>query len=146
MKKEKSSSMPPVAERLYTLMKRSGVNKSGLARICEVTPQAAGKWFTTGNISKESALKIAEAFGVSLTWLLGDELSENSEPIEDDFNPTELSDRQKTLLKLFERLPESAKTNHIAALQEMVENYDSLFKELLKSRNIDEIMKTKKDN
>ncbi|PVZ84854.1 transcriptional regulator [Serratia sp. S1B] len=144
MKKEKSSTPPPLAERLNVLMKRSGVNKSGLARICEITPQAAGKWFTTGNISKESARKIAEAFGVSLTWLLGDESSESSIPVDDDYNPAELNDRHKALLRLFDRLPESEKDHHIAALQARVEDYDNLFKELLKSRNLNEIMQAKK--
>ncbi|AYN29972.1 transcriptional regulator [Buttiauxella sp. 3AFRM03] len=145
MKKEKTLTSPPLAERLNVLMKRSGVNKSGLARICEITPQAAGKWFTTGNISKESAIKIADSFGVSLAWLLGDETSENAAPVEDDYNPSELNDRHRALLKLFDRLPESEKDHHIEALRLTVDKYDKLFKELIKSRNIDEIIQAKKE-
>lgn len=144
MKKEKTSSSPPLADRLYQLMKRSGVNKSGLARICGITPQAAGKWFISGNISKESAIKISEAFGVSLSWLLDDESSVSDLPDEFNFTPEMLDDKQRHLLKLFSRLPESEKDTVISMLTGMVENYDKLFKELIKSRNIEEIMKVKK--
>ncbi|ENZ7758334.1 helix-turn-helix domain-containing protein [Klebsiella aerogenes] len=146
MNKEKISTRPLLAERLYTLMKRSGVNKSGLARICGVTPQAAGKWFITGNISKDSAIKIAEAFDVSLAWLLGDESVSSDLPSDYKYNPEMLDERHQTLLRLFDRLPESEKDSHIETLRAMVDNYDKLFKELLKNRNIEEIIQAKKDN
>lgn len=145
MKKEKTFATPPLADRLYLLMKRSGVNKSGLARICGISPQAAGKWFSTGNISKDSALKLANAFGVSLAWLLGDDPVDTELPEGYSYSPESLDDRHITLLKLFDRLPESEKDNHIDALRVMVENYDNLFKELLKNRNIEEIIQAKKD-
>ncbi|WP_439412138.1 helix-turn-helix domain-containing protein [Enterobacter ludwigii] len=144
MKDETNSKIPPLALRLQQLMKKTGVNKSGLARICSVTPQSVGKWFRTGSISKESAIKISEAFGVSLAWLLDDAEGDSDLVVEDDFLPAALTDRQKLLLKLFERLPESEKDNHIEGLKEMVENYDKLFDELLKSRNIKELSKTTK--
>lgn len=131
---------------MYQLMKKSGVNKSGLARICGVTPQSAGKWFKSGSISKDSAMKIADAFGVSLSWLLGDDPEMNSLPDDFNFTPEMLDERQRNLLKLFGRLPDSEKDNCIKMLAGMVENYDNLFKELIKSRNIEEIMKAKKEN
>lgn len=145
MKKETDDKIQPLAARLYQLMHKARVNKSALARICNVTPQSVGKWFKSGSISKESAKKIAEAFGVSLTWLLDDEVDAGEVLLEDDFQPLVLTKRQKLLIVLFERLPESAKDNHIAALQEIVNNYDSLFKELLKIRKLDEIIQAKKE-
>ncbi|MGH1473635.1 helix-turn-helix domain-containing protein [Yersinia proxima] len=138
MKEEKNYQEPPIAARLYQLMNKTGVNKSGLARICGISPQAAGRWFTKGKISKDSALKLSEAFGVSLSWLLSDE------PAGDDISivqPITLSDRQRELLNLFDRLPESDKDNHIEALRIKVENYDRLFNELLESRNLKELLK-----
>lgn len=144
MNKEKNLTSPPLADRLYVLMKRSGVNKSGLARICGITPQAAGKWFITGNISKDSAIKIAEAFGVSLSWLLGDETSDSSLPESYKYSPDAIDERQQTLLQLFDRLPESEKDKHIQSLKMMVDNYDKLFTELLKNRNLEEIIQAKK--
>lgn len=143
MNKEIDNKTPPLADRLHQLMKRSGVNKSGLARICGVTPQSAGKWFRSGSISKESAIKIADAFGVSLAWLLDDE-SENQLP-EKVQDPIQLDERKKLLLSLFDRLPESAKDSHIASLKDMVDNYDNLFNELLKNRNLGELIQAKKE-
>ncbi|EKN3488405.1 helix-turn-helix domain-containing protein [Yersinia enterocolitica] len=136
MKEEKSSLEPPIAARLYHLMNKTGVNKSGLARICGITPQAAGRWFTKGKISKDSALKLSEAFGVSLSWLLNDETDNPELPT---VSEVVLSERQRELLNLFDRLPESDKDNYIEALRTKVENYDRLFNELLKSRNIKEL-------
>lgn len=144
MNKEIDNKTPPLAGRLYQLMEKSGVNKSGLARICGVTPQSAGKWFKSGSISKDSAMKIADAFGVSLSWLLGDDPEMDSLPDDFNFTPEMLDDKQRLLLKLFSRLPESEKDTVINMLTGMVDNYDKLFKELIKSRNIEEIMKVKK--
>ncbi|AJI83240.1 putative DNA-binding protein [Yersinia enterocolitica] len=133
MKEEKNCQEPPIAARLYQIMNKTGVNKSGLARICGISPQAAGRWFTKGSISKDSALKLSEAFGVSLSWLLSDERDSDDCSI---FQPLVLSERQRELLNLFERLPESDKDNHIETLRIKVENYDRLFNELLESRNL----------
>lgn len=145
MNEETNKQNHPLADRLNRLMQQTGVNKSGLARICGVTPQSVGKWFKNGSISKESAMKIAEAFGVSLSWLLDDDALSSSEVVlEEEFQPLTITERQKMLLHLFERLPESEKDHHIEALRVMVDNYDKLFSELLKSRNIDEIIQAKK--
>ncbi|HHL2562176.1 TPA: helix-turn-helix domain-containing protein [Yersinia enterocolitica] len=133
MKEEKNCQEPPIAARLYQLMNKTGVNKSGLARICGISPQAAGRWFTKGNISKDSALKLSEAFGVPLSWLLSDETDNPELPTVPEIV---LSERQRELLNLFDRLPESDKDNYIESLRTKVENYDRLFNELLKSRNI----------
>lgn len=140
MKKEKKLHESPLATRLYQLMDKTGVNKSGLARVCGITPQSVGKWFQKGSISKDSAIKLSETFGVSLSWLLGE--GETSDLVlEEDFAPAALTETQKKLLELFERLPESEKKHHLAALQDTVENYDRLFDELLKSRKIKELRK-----
>jgi transcriptional regulator with XRE-family HTH domain len=143
MKNEKSTKNSPLADKLNVLMKRSGVNKSGLARICGITPQASAKWFITGNISKESAIKIAEAFNVSLEWLLGDEQETlSSERV--TYHTKELTDKHKLLLWLFDRLPENDKDRYIQSLKDDVDRYDGLFRELLKTRDIDDIIYPKK--
>lgn len=143
MTEEKNSNKPPIAGRLEALLKRSGMNKSALARICGVTPQSVGKWFRTGSISKESAIKIAEAFDVSLAWLLGENAEDADKVVDSGYQPESLSDQQKELLQLFSRLPEKDKELHLAGLRETVEGYDNLFKELIKTRNIDEILQAK---
>ncbi|NYA45764.1 helix-turn-helix domain-containing protein [Serratia fonticola] len=142
MKEENDSKEPAIATRLYQLMNKTGVNKSGLARICGVSPQAAGRWFTKGKMSKDSALKLSEAFGVSLTWLLSDD-GDSDDPSFDS-QPV-LSAKQKDLLSLFSRLPETEQENHLEALRYKVENFDKLFFEMLKNRNIKDIMEAKKE-
>lgn len=145
MSEETNKKIPLLAGRLQQLIDKTGVNKSGLARICGVTPQSVGKWFRTGSISKESAMKLSETFGVSLSWLLGDDGGGGEVVFDDDFKPVTLTEQQELLLMLFERLPDNAKAIHIATLKSKVEKYDNLFKQLLKSRNIEEIMEAKKN-
>ncbi|CNC10170.1 putative DNA-binding protein [Yersinia frederiksenii] len=140
MNKENNSKEPAIAGRLYQLMSKTGINKSGLARICGVSPQAAGRWFTKGKMSKDSALKLSEAFGVSLAWLLSDDSEAEERSLD---NPMVLDERHRELLNLFDRLPESEKDNHIASLRSMIENYDRLFGELVKTRNIKDIIEAK---
>ncbi|MCS6630620.1 hypothetical protein A9X63_18605 [Klebsiella pneumoniae] len=64
-------------------------------------------------------------------------------PVESEQEPVSapLTEQQSRLLSLFDRLPESEKEPHIAALAAMVENYDKLFEEMLKSRDINELIK-----
>lgn len=64
-------------------------------------------------------------------------------PPDDEPAPSQapLTEQQQRLISLFERLPESEKEPHIASLAAMVENYDKLFNEMLKSRNIKELIK-----
>jgi hypothetical protein len=45
-----------------------------MARIAGVTPQAVNGWFKKGFVAK-SLLPSAEAANVSVTWLLGEEVS-----------------------------------------------------------------------
>lgn len=67
-----------IQERLLQLIEMRGLNKSKLARIAGVTPQAVTKWFDRGEVGKASAMKIALATGVSVDWILegGPELHE----------------------------------------------------------------------
>ena len=64
-------------------------------------------------------------------------------PPEEEVMPRQqpLTEQQQRLIDLFERLPESEKEPHISSLAAMVENYDKLFEEMLKSRDINELIK-----
>lgn len=78
MKEKITSKHTTLQERLSTLMEMRGLNKSALARIAGVSPQAVTKWFDRGDIGKSSAMKIASIAGVSVDWILegGPELHE----------------------------------------------------------------------
>ena len=90
-----------------------GISKADMARIAGVTPQAVNGWFKKGAISKKSAIAIAEAANVSVTWLLGEEVSEDSglKPIENK------------MLKLFRQLPDSEQ-------QRMIDTFELRLKEI----------------
>ena len=69
-----------VTGRLWSAMQDVGVTKAELARAANVTPQAAGKWFKTNSISRESLDACAKRLGVSIKWLIngeGDKFPEN---------------------------------------------------------------------
>ncbi|WP_306173811.1 XRE family transcriptional regulator [Pseudoalteromonas shioyasakiensis] len=69
-----------VTGRLWLAMQEIGVTKAELARAANVTPQAAGKWFKTNSISRESLDACAKRLGVSIKWLIngeGDKFTEN---------------------------------------------------------------------
>lgn len=57
----------PLVRRLTELNDR-GMSKSEMAKIAGVSRQAVNSWFVKGNISRNSAISIAEAAGVSLEW------------------------------------------------------------------------------
>jgi len=64
------------------LLKAASVSKAGLARIAEVSPQAVNNWFKRGEIGKDSAIKIAAATGLSLSWILGEDTDTEYNSIE----------------------------------------------------------------
>ncbi|KZY43736.1 XRE family transcriptional regulator [Pseudoalteromonas shioyasakiensis] len=69
-----------VTGRLWLAMQEIGVTKAELARAANVTPQAAGKWFKTNSISRESLDSCAKRLGISIEWLIngeGDKFQEN---------------------------------------------------------------------
>ncbi|HFP2108177.1 TPA: helix-turn-helix domain-containing protein, partial [Klebsiella pneumoniae] len=74
-----------------------GISKADMARIAGVTPQAVNGWFKKGVISKKSAIALAEAANVSVTWLLGEKVSEDSG----------LKPNESKMLRLFRQLPEA---------------------------------------
>ena len=57
-------------------LNEKGFSKTEMARICGVSKQVVSGWFKTGRISKTSALTLADAVGVSVPWLLGEDVGE----------------------------------------------------------------------
>jgi len=64
------------------LLSAAKVTKAELARIADVSPQAVNNWFKRGEIGKDSAIKIAAATGLSLSWILGEEGPSPSDEVE----------------------------------------------------------------
>ena len=94
-----------------------GVTKADMARIAGVTPQAVNGWFKKGVISKKSALAIADAVGISVAWLLGEDVGEK-----DGLKPDE-----QRLLELYRQLPEEEQQNILRIVSLRLKELDELY-------------------
>lgn len=101
-----------------------GISKADMARIAGVTPQAVNGWFKKGVISKKSALAIAEAANVSVTWLLGEKVSEDSG----------LKPNESKMLNLFRQLPEAEQERMIDTFALRLKEIDDYVEKYLRGR------------
>ena len=107
-----------------TELNAKGFSKTEMAKVANVSKQAVTGWFRTGKISKESALAIADAAGVSVPWLLGDEVGEK-----DGLKPDE-----RRLLELYRQLPEEEKMNMLRIFALRLKELDELYDKYMKGR------------
>lgn len=105
-----------LVDRLTEINNR-GVTKADMARIAGVTPQAVNGWFKKGVISKKSALAISDAMGVSVSWLLGEEVNEGSG----------LKPDEQRLLELYRQLPEEEQQNMLRVVSLRLKELDELY-------------------
>ncbi|EPS6961199.1 helix-turn-helix domain-containing protein [Klebsiella aerogenes] len=105
-----------LVDRLTEINNR-GVTKADMARIAGVTPQAVNGWFKKGVISKKSALAISDAMGVSISWLLGEEVNEGSG----------LKPDEQRLLELYRQLPEEEQQNMLRIVSLRLKELDELY-------------------
>lgn len=114
--KEKTVLNPLLVDRLSELNGR-GMTKSDMARVAGVTPQSVNGWFKKGVISKKSALAVADAAGVSVPWLLGEDVGEK-----DGLKPDE-----QRLLELYRQLPEEEQHNMLRIVSLRLKELDELY-------------------
>lgn len=103
---------------------QKGFTKTEMARVAGVSKQAVTGWFKTGKLSKESALAVAEAAGVSVAWLLGEDVNEDSG----------LNDNESELLKLYRQLPDAEQKNMIAAFNARLKELDEFVEKYVRKR------------
>lgn len=101
-----------------------GISKADMARIAGVTPQAVNEWFKKGVISKKSAIALAEAANVSVTWLLGEKVSEDSG----------LKPNESKMLRLFRQLPEAEQERMIDTFEVRLKEIDDYVEKYLRGR------------
>lgn len=114
---------PTLVSRLTEISGR-GMSKAEMSRIAGVTPQAVNGWFKKGKISKESAISIAEAAGVSVAWLLGEDVEES----------TGLSSDEMKMLNLYRQLPEAERERMIDLFQIRLKELDDYVEKYLRGR------------
>jgi len=112
-----------LVDRLTEITDR-GVTKADMARIAGVTPQAVNGWFKKGVISKKSALAIADAVGISVAWLLGEDVGEKNG----------LKPDEQRLLELYRQLPEEEQQNMLRVFAIRLKELDELYEKYMKGR------------
>lgn len=121
MRKEEPNNT--LIERLTEINGR-GMSKADMARVAGVTPQAVNGWFKKGVISKKSALAIADAVGVSVPWLLGEDVGEK-----DGLKPDE-----QRMLELYRQLPQAEQENMLRIFAIRLKELDELYDKYMKGR------------
>jgi len=114
----------PQVQRLNEILELKNLTKSDMARICGVSAQSVNNWFVRGTIGKSSAIKLADALGVSLEWILGQEVGEK-----DGLKPDE-----QRLLELYRQLPEEEKQNMLRIFAIRLKELDELYERYMKGR------------
>ena len=114
----------PQVQRLNEILELKNLTKSDMARICGVSAQSVNNWFVRGTIGKSSAIKLAEALGVSLEWILGQEVGEK-----DGLKPDE-----QRLLELYRQLPEEEQQNMLRIFAIRLKELDELYERYMKGR------------
>ncbi|MCW2484952.1 helix-turn-helix domain-containing protein [Candidatus Symbiopectobacterium sp. NZEC127] len=107
-----------------TELNNKGLSKSDMARVANVSKQAVTGWFRTGTISKASAIAVAEAGGVSIAWLLGEDVDEISG----------LKERERQMLELFRQLPEPEQDKMVSLFQTRLKEIDEYVEKYLRGR------------
>lgn len=124
MKENSHQTDHPQVRRLNELLALKGISKAEMARIAGVSPQSVNNWFNRGTVGKSSALKLSEALGVSVAWLLGEEVDENSG----------IKPKERELLDLFRQLPEAEQDKTISLLQLRLKEIDDYVEKYLRGR------------
>jgi transcriptional regulator with XRE-family HTH domain len=103
-----------------------------LADVAGVTNKAANKWVNGESLpGQQKAKKISSNLGVSFSWLL---LGEGKGEKKEDLLRDTLTEKEITMLNLFNKMPESEQAKIIQQLTDKKEHYDVMFQELLKAR------------
>ena len=107
-----------------TELNEKGFSKTEMAKVANVSKQAVTGWFRTGKISKQSALAIADAAGVSVPWLLGEDVGEKDG----------LKADEQRLLELYRQLPEDEQENMLRVFSIRLKELDAMYEKYMKGR------------
>lgn len=107
-----------------TELNEKGFSKTEMAKVANVSKQAVTGWFKTGKISKQSALAIADAAGVSVPWLLGEDVGEKNG----------LKADEQRLLELYRQLPEDEQENMLRIFSIRLKELDAMYEKYMKGR------------
>lgn len=114
----------PQVQRLNEILELKKLTKSDMARICGVSAQSVNNWFVRGTIGKSSAMKLADALGVSLEWVLGQEVDKKDG----------LKADEQQLLELYRQLPEDEQENMLRIFSIRLKELDAMYEKYMSRR------------
>lgn len=114
----------PQVRRLNEIMEQRRITKADMARICGVSSQSVNNWFVRGTIGKSSAIKLADALGVSLAWLLGQDVDAKGG----------LKPDEQRMLELYRQLPSEEQENMLRIFAIRLKELDELYEKYMKGR------------
>jgi transcriptional regulator with XRE-family HTH domain len=124
MRKNTHQTDNPQVQRLNEIIEQKRVSKAEMARICGVSSQSVNNWFVRGAIGKSSAIKLADALGVSLSWVLGQDVGS-----EDGLKPDE-----QRLLELYRQLPTEEQQNMMRIFSLRLKELDEMYEKYMSRR------------
>lgn len=89
-----------------------------------MSAQSVNNWFVRGAIGKSSAIKLADALGVSLEWVLGQDVDAKDG----------LRHDEQRLLELYRQLPEEEQQNMLRIFAIRLKELDELYEKYMKGR------------
>ncbi|EFQ4806557.1 putative prophage protein, partial [Salmonella enterica subsp. enterica serovar Heidelberg str. N4541] len=118
MRKNTHQTDNPQVRRLNEIIEKKRISKADIARICGVSAQSVNNWFVRGAIGKSSAIKLADALGVSLEWVLGQDVDAKDG----------LRHDERRLLELYNQLPnEEEQQNMLRIVSLRLKELDELY-------------------
>ncbi|CAI1603967.1 transcriptional repressor DicA [Serratia fonticola] len=121
-------------ERLQLALQESNMSQAELSRRVGTTSQSVNGWCISGIIPRKEVLeKLPEVFGRPLYWFFMTDEEERSLAT-GHFVNTELNDRQKQMLAIFDQMPSTEQDNMIAAFGSRLKEIEQYVEEVLKIR------------
>lgn len=124
-----------IGQRILQRRKEMNMTQRELANAAGVSYSSISLWESDKTEPTGKNLhSLAEGLQCTPTWILfGDDDQTPGVPIPKEEQPR-LSDDEVELLKLYRALPSSEQTAHINSLRARVDNFNTLFEELLQAR------------
>ncbi|KYN92044.1 transcriptional regulator [Salmonella enterica] len=119
MRKNTHQTDNPQVRRLNEIIEKKRISKADIARICGVSAQSVNNWFVEGsNKVKALTIKLADALGVSLEWVLGQDVDAKDG----------LRHDERRLLELYNQLPnEEEQQNMLRIVSLRLKELDELY-------------------
>lgn len=126
-------------ERLQRVLNETGITQSELGRRVGATSQSVNGWCQSGILPRKDILELLpKATGKPLYWFFMEDDDESDVPERlTQVGPTDLNDRQKRLLEIFDQLPTVEQDRFIELAGTRLQELDDFMAEYQRRRKIE---------